>query len=229
MDERDTRERLLDTAERLFAEKGVKETSVREITGVAKAHLAAVNYHLGSKEGLIREVLARRTEPLNHERLRLLDAYEVEAGDASVSLELILHALFAPAIEFCLKYPNFMQLAGRMLSEPDTNLRRVFVSQFEEVFIRFKTALRIALPYLPEKELLWRMHFLAGAMIHTYTNHSVLELLSGGLCTIADKQEVVERLVNFSAAGLRTPPPAESGKATGNLRTQKKVRKAKEK
>lgn len=214
MDEKDTKERILDTAEHLFAEKGFKETSVREITSAAQAHLAAVNYHFGSKEGLIREVLARRTEPLNRERLQILESFEVEAGNRPVPLELILHALFAPPIKLCLEHPNFMRLAGRMLSEPDKELRRVFVSQFQEVFLRFKTALGRALPDLPENELLWRMHFLVGAMIHTYTNYVVLESLSGGLCVLTDDEKVVERLINFCVAGLCAPLPAKIREAS---------------
>jgi hypothetical protein len=47
-------------------------------------------------------------------------------------------------------------------------------------------------------------------MIHTYTNHSILEAFSGGLCKIADDKEVVSRLISFCAAGLRAPLGVES-------------------
>src|SRR5690348_165412 len=53
----ETRERLLRTAERLFAERGFRKITVREICRSAKANVAAVNYHFGSKLGLYREVL----------------------------------------------------------------------------------------------------------------------------------------------------------------------------
>jgi AcrR family transcriptional regulator len=52
-----TRARLLATAERLFAERGFKMVTVREICRAAKANVAAVNYHFGDKMGLYREVL----------------------------------------------------------------------------------------------------------------------------------------------------------------------------
>ena len=55
-----TRERLLDTAERLFAARGFAGTSVREITDAAGANLGAVNYYFRSKENLYAEVFARR-------------------------------------------------------------------------------------------------------------------------------------------------------------------------
>ena len=64
-DGRDTREKLLDAAERLFAEQGFDSTSLRQITAAAGANLAAVNYHFGSKEDLIVEVLDRKIKPMN--------------------------------------------------------------------------------------------------------------------------------------------------------------------
>ncbi len=207
MAEIDTKERLLDTAERLFAERGVKETSVREITKEAGSNLASVNYHFSSKYGLIRAVIARRIEPLNMRRFELLDTYEAEAGDTPLPIERILYALIAPSIEMYLENPNFLRLAGRMISDPDKDLHRIFASQLDQVFLRVRDLLMPALPNLPESELLWRMHFTIGAMIHTWTNHSDLELRSGGICKITDIREMVGRLINFCEAGLKAEVP----------------------
>ncbi len=214
MDGTDIKERLLDVSERLFAENGIQETSVRDITSAANAHLAAVNYHFGSKEELIRAVIARRAEPLNRLRLQLLEAYEAEACGGPVPLERILHAFFAPSITLCLQHPDVMRLAARMLFQADKDVRRVFLSQFLDTFLRFKSALmRHALPELPERELFWRMHFLIGAMIHTWANHSDLEWVSGGLCTLENEQDMMERLITFCAGGLRAPISTPSGVA----------------
>ena len=78
----DTKNDLLEAAEKLFAEHGFARSSLRAITREAGANLASVNYHFGSKEGLVRAVFARRLEPLNQERLALLDrCLESAAGD----------------------------------------------------------------------------------------------------------------------------------------------------
>ncbi len=53
----ETRQRLLAEGARLFAERGFKEVTVREICSEAGANVAAVNYHFGDKLGLYREVL----------------------------------------------------------------------------------------------------------------------------------------------------------------------------
>jgi AcrR family transcriptional regulator len=178
---------------------------LRDITTEAQTNLAAVNYHFGSKEKLIQAVLARRIDPLNRERLRLLDAYQAERGNAPVSLEKILDAFITPSIHLCLQNPHSMRLAGRMIVEPDKSLRRILLAQFEEVVRRFRLVLMDALPDLPEPELVWRMHFMVGAMIHTWISASDLEFFSEGAFTRTSEQEVVKRLMAFCAAGLRAP------------------------
>jgi AcrR family transcriptional regulator len=55
--DRETRDRLLRAAGTLFADHGFRRVTVREICGVAKANVAAVNYHFGDKLGLYREVM----------------------------------------------------------------------------------------------------------------------------------------------------------------------------
>ena len=57
----ETKTRILDAAERLFAQDGIKATSLRAITEAAAANLAAVNYHFGSKEALVHAVYGRRS------------------------------------------------------------------------------------------------------------------------------------------------------------------------
>ena len=52
-----TRDRILKAAERLFADRGYDETSVRAIVAKAQVNQAAINYHFGGKDGLYREVL----------------------------------------------------------------------------------------------------------------------------------------------------------------------------
>jgi len=80
MSHTDTKDRILDVAERLFAEHGFANTSLRSITAEAGANLAAVNYHFQSKDALIQAVFARRLGPLNQARLEMLDAAEARAG-----------------------------------------------------------------------------------------------------------------------------------------------------
>ena len=81
----DTKQRILDSAERLFAEYGFAGVSLRTIIADAKVNLAAIHYHYRSKEALFDAVILRRLEPINRERLELLDA----AGNAYSSVVLL--------------------------------------------------------------------------------------------------------------------------------------------
>jgi len=92
----DTKTRILDASEQLFAGRGVSGTSIRAITAKAKVNLAAIHYHFGSKESVLESVLSRRLIPLNAERLTLLEEYERRSKNNVVALPKIIEALVGP-------------------------------------------------------------------------------------------------------------------------------------
>src|SRR6478752_3282958 len=94
----DTKTRILDVAEGLFMEHGFKATSLRQLTSAAGVNLAAVNYHFGSKEELFQSVLTRRLDPMNQERIELLERLEREAAGRPMSVEKILSSMLIPAL-----------------------------------------------------------------------------------------------------------------------------------
>jgi len=200
-----TRDRLLDTAERLFAAEGVDRASLRRITAEAGVNLASVNYHFGSKLELVRAVFSRRVGPMNAERLALLDAVERAAGEGPAPLGAILHAFLAPALSLgSAEGREFFVLIARAHASPSDEMQRAFLGQFEEVAARFGGALSRALPDLEREELLWRLHFTVGALCHTVLNTHLLTMLSQGLCTADDENQVLTRLVDYAQAGLRS-------------------------
>lgn len=213
----DTQTAILDAAERLFAEHGFGDTSLRAVIAEAEVNLAAVHYHFGSKEALLEAALARRFQPLNAERLRLLDALEAAHPRGPLPLEPLLEAMVAPAIRMSGDPKRggdvFMRLAGRLFSEPGKQVQAIFNSQFREVARRFTAALQRALPKLPPAELHWRIHFMIGAMAHTMCGVDRLRFFSGGLCDPSDKDGVIRRLITFMSAGLRAPLPGHASKA----------------
>jgi AcrR family transcriptional regulator len=203
----ETRERVLDAAERLFAERGIEAVSIRDITRAAGANLAAINYHFGSKQELVTEIFSRRLTPLNQQRLALLNAAEQKAQDKPVRLEVILEALIRPAAEQSFAgtcgSKTFMQLFGRCLSEPDAAVERLIHSHFEKVIQRFNAAILRALPGLPEQELFWRISFIGGALHHALLISGKPSLMPLGMHKRLNTEELVHRLIAFAAAGLR--------------------------
>ena len=94
-----TRERILDTAEICFAQRGFDGSSLREITRLAGVNLGAVNYHFGSKSALFDEVLRRRFEPMNQRRMELLDQLIAREAPSAPPLEDMLEAYLRPPAE----------------------------------------------------------------------------------------------------------------------------------
>ncbi len=82
----ETRERLIEEAELLFARSGVQGTATRQIVEASgQRNASAVSYHFGSREGLLLELLARRGGPVDTERGRLRS----ELGDGAATADLV--------------------------------------------------------------------------------------------------------------------------------------------
>jgi len=199
MNERiDTKSRILDTAEKLFGMNGFDATSLRDITTAADVNLAAINYHFQTKDSLIDAIVARRIEPVNKKRFELLDA----AG-SNPSVEQILTAFMAPIMQ--VKVDAVVPLIGRILSNPEVFVERVFHKHLAPVSQRFVEALSKALPDLPPSEILWRLHFAVGVMTHTMLWGRIYPKITNGVCDISDREALVDRAVRFVAAGFRAP------------------------
>jgi len=205
-----TKTRILDAAERLFAHQGIEATSLRAITAEAGVNLAAVNYHFQSKEALMHAVIARRLDPINEKRLAILDACEAKAGDGLLPVEQVLHALLGPIFEM-LSGPgkDFAPMMSRIFTESSDLTEKVFEKHLAHITARFFPAFERAIPYLPRTELIWRMLFMMGAVAHTVGSAKVVRALSGGECNPADVEGTVRRLESFLLAGLQAPVPAE--------------------
>jgi AcrR family transcriptional regulator len=202
----DARDRLLDAAERLFAEKGLA-TPVREITAAAKANIAAVNYHFGSKDNLLLAVFHRRVGAVNAKRLELLTRYEAESSP--VPVDKILHAFVQPMADTVAEAPHVPRLAGRVFVEAEPHLKRQMLTGFQELMARFHGALRRAVPAVPPEELWWRLIFLVGSMLFTGTNYHEFAAVTGGAIGHDTIPQTTERLIRFGAAGLSAPLPAK--------------------
>src|SRR5689334_9184871 len=208
----DTKQRILDTAERLFGQQGYSGTSLRQIISEAGVNLAAVHYHFGSKEELLDELVMRKAQPVNEARLALLDRLEADANGAAIPAEKILDAFLAPMAEAADRDPQFVKVMGRIIAEG--LLADVVERHFQPVVGRMMAALRRSLPNLPDDEFLWRLHFMIGAMAHTMCGGpDPTRVALGG----AEFRERIPRLVAFLAGGFRAPVTYPQEAALGAL------------
>ena len=215
----DTRSKILDAAEQMFAEHGFDGTSIREITRVADVNVAAVHYHFGSKEALLQAVLARRLAPINRRRIELLDRLEQDAGPGAPSMTQVIGAFLEPPLSEIRRLgpsgEQFVRLAGRAHSEPNPQVRAVFLPLFQDVVTRFVAAFRRARPEMGDGELHWKFHFLVGAMSHLLSwggHQECAVMLNSDAPAVADPDEMLRAMVAFCTAGMSAPTP-EGGRA----------------
>ena len=208
-----TKERILDTAERLFSEQGYAATSLRSIIAGAGVNLAAVHYHFHSKEALLEAVILRRSVPANQERLALLDRCERAAGDNPPPLEEVIEAFVAPTFRMARNPASggmvFMRLMGRLHAEGDL-VTGVLLTHFRDVLERFGMALCRALPGLPPGELFWRLNFAIGALGQALRGGSKNLGLIADPSVASNSEMALEQLVAFLSAGFRAQAPAHA-------------------
>ncbi len=206
---RETKDRILDAAERLVAQQGVAATSLRQITSEADVNLAAVNYHFQTKEELMKAVYIRRLGPVNVERVAMLDELEATYQCGKIPLEAILHAFIEPVVNLAAemegKGTRLGSMLGRIYTEPLDSLSGGWMKEMAPVGHRFGQALQKVLPALSSEEVMWRLWFTIGVIAHTLGASEKLEMLSGGRCDIGNREQLMRQMIAYAKAGLEAP------------------------
>ena len=204
-----TRNRLLQAAELLFIEHGYEAMLLREVTRQAGANPAAVNYHFGGKELLMRELLARRLDRLNGERLQLLSLCENQQGGRPLGPAAVLSILFVPALR--LSRPpagdlSFIRLLGRVYSDPSPFIRDYLTGHYRLIYERFFEAFARALPELSRAELSMRLRFSLQGLSGLLAGQSIDELLAAlSMGDSMDEATLLARLIALISPMLTVP------------------------
>ncbi len=200
----ETRERILDVAERLFAASGFASTSLRDITNEAGVNLAAVNYHFGSKEALLVAILERRIRPVNDQRLALLDDLESSTANGGPTLEQIVAAFVSPPFQSAIiagaRRREILKLVGQLHSQVNPEVRRLFIQQFEEVRVRFTASLQRALPDVDPEEVARRVMYVVGSMTYIMSWGE-----ESGHPPSQAPDRMLQSLIDFASAGMAAP------------------------
>ncbi len=204
----DTKLKILNTAETLFAENGIANTSLRNITQAAKVNLAAVNYHFGSKDELVSQVFLRRLEPMNDQRLVRLAMVLSETTEPD--LKSILKAFVEPPLEMSrakeIQGAVFIKLLGRTYTEPSEAIHGLIKTTHKAVIDAYKPVFQSCLPDLPADALYWRLHFMIGVLAYAMAGSDTMRLISSGkIDEPVDISQLSEQLIQFVSAGLSAP------------------------
>jgi AcrR family transcriptional regulator len=204
-----TRTAILVAAERLYAERGFGDVTLRDIVAAADVNLAAVNYHFGSKDELIAELFVTRSLALNRERLAELRAAE-EAGGGRAPIDAVLRALVGPTLRGGLGPDTERSTAARFMIrvsiESVPPIRRIRNREIDHLR-KFVAAMRRSLPGRRDVDLYWGLHF-ALAMAHqTVRDSERLAKLSEGQCDVEHVEDVINRVVGVAVMALTANAP----------------------
>ena len=198
-----TKQRILDSAEALFARHGFAGASLRQVTAAASVNLAAVNYHFGSKENLVNEVFRRRLDELNAQRLQALAAV---LGKPGCTLEGVLAAFVRPALALAQDDRgggSFVRVLARAYAEHNEQLRKFLHDNYSPALKQFAAAFANLLPHLDKQELYWRLDIVSGALTYAMADFGMIK--RRGVPEQQHRDLASDHLVKFAAAGLRAP------------------------
>jgi AcrR family transcriptional regulator len=203
------REAILAAAEELFSINGFNAVSVRDIAQAAGANPGSVTYHFKTKDGLLLEIYQRHCVPMNLRRSELLEAAK-RVRDLKDRLEAIVRAYVLPAFssgsDLAGGGARFTRLRAIMSAEGNEVARKIIAQTFDDTSHAFIDAIHETLPQIPRTEIVWRSHFLLGALYYTLVTPERVSRLACGEADGADPGEAIEQLVQSTVASLQAPP-----------------------
>lgn len=201
----ETRERLLDAAEVLFANDGFESVSLRAITNSANANVASVNYHFGGKENLINAVMVRHATPVNEERVRRIEL--LLEREVAPSVREVLEAFLSPLFDRIRSHENneklFGKFMGRMIGEGAKGLPEEVIPSFVATLGKVVQGLMQAMPGLTEGEAYLRLKFCFAVMGDAMMQDETFTQIAGERLSDWDFERLFEAVLNFCEGGLQ--------------------------
>src|SRR6201986_4369722 len=202
------REAILCAAEELFSTNGFNAVSVRDIAQAAGANPGSVTYHFKTKDGLLLEIYRRHCGPMNRRRSELLAAAR-RVRDLKDRLEAIVRAFVLPAFSSGSDLAGggalFTRLRAIMSAEGNEVARKIIAQTFDDTSHAFIDAIHESLPHVPRTEIVWRCHFLLGALYYSLVTPERVSRLSRGVADGSDAASAIEQLVRATVASFQAP------------------------
>jgi AcrR family transcriptional regulator len=197
----ETYDRLLDAAARLFAARGFKDVTVREICRAARANVAAVNYYFGEKAGLYREVLNKAIDTMQSTTEAARQAGEQGSAEQKLRayVRVFLHRAAAQSRDAWIH-----QLMLREMADPSPALDLVFdqVVRPRLAYVTEIVASIISRP--PTDEVVLRCVLSIQSQCHAAMPSSLSKrLLPEAAADPNALDRLAEHIADFSLAGLR--------------------------
>ena len=203
--EKESRQRLLDSAEQLFAEKGFDSTSVRDLTQLAKCNVASVNYHYGSKEKLYQEVFYNHFTLMRETRITSINRVMQDHGPQT-SLEQFIKAFARAFLEPLLDNSSgrlTMRLMMREMTDPRLPADMFFEDMVKPVSAVLLGAMHQICPDLDHRNAQKCVHSLIAQLIHVVQVRIYFTRIQKLDHPMLNLQEMLDHVVQFTAAGMK--------------------------
>ncbi|WP_244491225.1 TetR/AcrR family transcriptional regulator [Paramesorhizobium deserti] len=200
------RNQVLDHAELAFAELGFEGANLRDIAARAGVSQALIRYYFGSKGDLFEECFRRRGSVLAGNRHVILDRL-LEFNDTP-TVEDVVYAYLKPQWDMKYSGPNgaaFVAMQARLHAEPEEHALRLRREVYDASVKRYIAVLAKILPDIPKDIISVRMAFLVGTYLFMLNDLGRIGDLTEGHLTSFGKDEMLDHLVRFLAAGMRAP------------------------
>jgi AcrR family transcriptional regulator len=191
---------MIDAAEQLIADRGIGNVSVRDITSAAGVNTAAVNYHFGTKEGLLEAIVQRHAEQFASRRAELLK----DVPEDDITLDLVVRALVVATAELAADAENggrlFLACKQRMHADPAA--LALLERYFEPYTTEFLRALTQVTPHLPRDVRVLRFALARDAVDRAFSTDAYPGWIERRVGDLFDHDEYTEQVIKFVSAGF---------------------------
>lgn len=196
----ETKMRVFDAAEQVFADKGFDGATIRDIAAQAGEPVGTIHHHGGGKSALFHATVARRAKVLADARLAALALVQSLGVQPEDKLERILGAFIRPFFELSaqdIRWRNYARLVAYVSS--DARWRAISHDCFDPAATEFIAAIQQVLPEARRAQVAEGFVFSVSAMLALLTSTDRIAVLGQEASTI-DHQ--IDYLIRFCAAGL---------------------------
>jgi len=199
-----TRERVLDEAEALFANRGYHAVSVREITRAAQCNLAAVNYHFGNKQNLYLEVFRSRWLP---RASRLFHNFKISIkSKGNSSPNAVVESLVRAFLEGPLSDDERMRhhkLIFGEFAQPTEAFDLVADQVLKPLFTSLMTDLKAVMPDTTgDKQMALNAFSILAMILYFNLAQPLISRFLDGYDEVDFKDRLVDHIVEFSLNGI---------------------------
>ena len=202
----DTRNKILDSAEQLFAEHGFHGTSVREITKLSGVQVSLSYYHFESKVAILEAVVDRRADQHIEDHRRLLRNNLAANQGRPLPIKQLIGVFVRPALERLVGgdagWKCYVQLLSHLAFESARSEHASVFFKYDEVITEFIDEFKRSIPNADPKDLHWVFYFLQSALTHALLEPQIVDRQSDHLCDSSNIEELILQMQTFFGSGL---------------------------